>query len=163
MEDWVNIAGYDNYQVSSHGNVRNIRTGRVLKPSGFHKYGYQHVELRKNGVGRSIQVHRLVLGAFVGECPNGMECCHLDGNSTNNHIDNLRWGTCRENMADMVKHGTRVVVRGEAHVNAKLTNKQVIEIRNLRGTMPQCEIAKKFGISNPNLSHILSRKKWKHI
>lgn len=51
-------------------------------------------------------VHRLVLEAFVGPCPEGMECRHLDGNPANNRPGNLAWGTPRENQADSARHGT---------------------------------------------------------
>lgn len=50
-------------------------------------------------------IHRLVLEAFVGPCPDGMKALHADGNKTNNNVKNLRWGTSAENNLDIVKHG----------------------------------------------------------
>jgi len=47
----------------------------------------------------------MVLEAFVGPCPEGMECCHRDGNPANNHVGNLYWGTRSENLYDAVRHG----------------------------------------------------------
>lgn len=162
MEVWVDIAEYDNYQVSNHGNMQNKKTGRVLRPASD-KYGHQQVRLSKNGLGRNMRVHRLVLYAFVGECPVGMECRHLDGDATNNHISNLRWGTPLENVADMIMHGTHVDNRGEAHGRSRLTEEQVIEIRNLGGTLSRLDIAKRFGVHQVHIGHIQNRKRWKHI
>jgi hypothetical protein len=51
-------------------------------------------------------VHRLVLKAFVGPCPEGMEGCHWDGDACNNKLDNLRWATHAENVEDSIRHGT---------------------------------------------------------
>jgi hypothetical protein len=85
------------------GGVDKRRLGewRRLKPTPQRR-GHLAIWL-----GRDDQrfVHRLVLQAFVGPCPEGMECRHLDGNSANNRLENLAWGTCSENSADMVKHG----------------------------------------------------------
>src|SRR5699024_6464865 len=50
-------------------------------------------------------VHRLVLEAFVGPCPDGMEACHWDDDKTNNHVSNLRWATQSDNMHDRVRNG----------------------------------------------------------
>ncbi len=58
------------------------------------------------GTKKQVYVHQLVLGAFVGPCPIGMECRHLDGNPSNNFLSNLRWGTHLENMEDMRRHGS---------------------------------------------------------
>lgn len=52
-------------------------------------------------------VHRLVLEAFVGPCPPGMECRHFpDRDPTNNRLDNLSWATRKQNMEDKASHGT---------------------------------------------------------
>jgi hypothetical protein len=58
----------------------------------------------KTAGGVRRQVHRLVLEAFVGPCPDGMECCHEDGDSTNNRVDNLRWDTHEANVRERLEH-----------------------------------------------------------
>jgi hypothetical protein len=55
--------------------------------------------------GRNARIHTLVLEAFAGPRPEGMEGCHNDGNPTNNHIDNLRWDTRSANNQDTLRHG----------------------------------------------------------
>ncbi len=59
---------------------------------------YNGVKLKK------FWVHRLVLIAFVGDCPPGKECCHNDGDATNNRVENLRWDTRSANMKDRFTH-----------------------------------------------------------
>lgn len=59
-------------------------------------------------------IHLLVLEAFAGSRPDGMEALHIDGNKINNNTDNLRWGTSSENNRDIVRHGR--------HVNARKTH-----------------------------------------
>ena len=102
------------YEVSSLGRVRSVdrvdsagatRKGRVLR-SGDQLTGHQVVHLSRASQVTTRTVHRLVLEAFVGPRPEGMEACHWDGNPRNNRRDNLRWGTRSSNRQDAVRHGT---------------------------------------------------------
>lgn len=81
-----------NYEVSNLGNVRNIKTGRVLKPAK-HGLGYLHVVLCKNGKHKTITVHRLVAETFIPNPDNLPEVNHKDEDKTNNCIENLEWCT----------------------------------------------------------------------
>ena len=116
-EEWKPIPGYEGYEVSNHGRVRSLdrtihrkdgRTrrlnGKLLKPAK-NKGGYLTVGLWKDGKEKKKLIHRLVLEAFIGERPEGMETLHADGAPSNNKVNNLRWGTSRDNKADMVRHG----------------------------------------------------------
>lgn len=101
MEEWRAIPGFDNYEASSEGRVKNSKTGRVLRPAIQHKAKscqYHSVSLRSNGKSYHKRVHQLVLLAFVGPCPKGMETCHADGDGLNNHVGNLRYDTHYNNM-----------------------------------------------------------------
>jgi len=94
-EIYANIVGFPNYQVSTFGFVKNIRTGRVLKPSI--RNGYLQVNLRNDGDTSSKNVHKIVAVAFL-ENPANKRCVdHQDRCKTNNHISNLRWATHTEN------------------------------------------------------------------
>ena len=104
-EEWKPIPGYEDlYQVSNTGKVKRLPKGKLLKP-WKDKGGYPSVKLCKGGKRKFRYVHRLVLEAFVGECPDGMECLHADGNPANNKIENLIWGSHSENILDTVRHG----------------------------------------------------------
>lgn len=74
-----------------------------------HEAGYLLVAVKVDGKQRRFRVHRLVLEAFVGPCPDGKECCHRDGDPTNNSLGNLYWGTHGQNMNDQVRHGTHTL------------------------------------------------------
>jgi hypothetical protein len=114
------------YSISNTGEVRSDlrviersdgKTQRVyprnLKPAADRK-GYLYVNLWRDNIGATCYIHQLVLRAFVGPCPDGQEIRHLDGNSMNNRLDNLQYGTRSENFLDTVRHGT--------HRNAKKTH-----------------------------------------
>lgn len=116
METWKDITGYDGrYSVSSYGRVRsNARLSdkrgqrmpeRILKPV-YYSAGYPAVTLTKDGKQRRIAIHILVCTAFHGARPTPEhEVCHWDDVKTNNHADNLRWGTRADNAADMARNG----------------------------------------------------------
>ena len=102
-EEWRDIDGHEGlYQVSNAGKVKSLRSGKILKTYSD-KWGYRRIDLGRRE--RGLSVHRLVLEAFVGPCPPGMECCHNDGDNTNNRVENLRWDTKRSNRQDRNKHG----------------------------------------------------------
>ena len=77
------------------GQVRNYR-GKFLQPVS-HLSGYLTVACCVGGTMTKTYLHRLVLETFVGPCPSGEECSHLDGNKTNNCLENLKWSTRAEN------------------------------------------------------------------
>lgn len=115
--EWRPIPGFEGrYEVSNFGGIRSVdvvvqrRTtpythkGRLLSQDSK-KYGHRYVVLKVNGKKTHYYVHRAVLEAFAGPCPEGMECRHLDGDAANNSVENLRWGTPAENRADVIRHG----------------------------------------------------------
>jgi hypothetical protein len=119
-EVWRPVRGYEGkYEVSDLGRVRSIaRTvqtstgqrryaGRILSP-GTRTGGHHFVILPARRIGfprRNAAIHQLVLEAFVGARPPGMEACHADDNKANNRLSNLRWDTRRENTLDRVRNG----------------------------------------------------------
>lgn len=123
-EEWRPVVGYEGlYEVSNLGRVRSLEryvirhgglaSGRPLKIHGRIRklieqppWGYPVVSLSKDGVPTKDYVHRLVLGAFVGPCPEGEEVRHLDGNQRNPKLTNLAYGTSSENRLDTIRHGT---------------------------------------------------------
>jgi hypothetical protein len=119
------------YQVSDGGQVRSVEreltdkrgrtcryTGRVLKPNDVG--GYAMVRFSKNNTFEDHRVHTLVLLAFRGDQPAGMQCRHLNGNSWDNRLENLCYGTISENTYDQVRHGTHQAARKTHCLNGHL-------------------------------------------
>lgn len=172
-ESWKDVPGYEGkYQVSDIGRVRSIartRRGkgncirqvpaRVLLGTVSPVTGYVVVGLYRDAVQRQYGVHQLVLMAFVGPCPEGMEGCHFpDSTRTNNNLSNLRWDTHANNNRD------REYAKGEHHHAAKLTPHQIISIRNeYAGGAVQVYLASKYNVTQSQISAIVKRKTWKHI
>lgn len=101
-EVWKDIKGYDNYEVSTEGQVRNKKTGLILKPR-VNRGGYLSVVLYSNGKAISKYIHRLVAEAFIPNPENKPEVNHIDEDKTNNRVENLNWMTGKEN----INYGTR--------------------------------------------------------
>lgn len=161
-EFYVNVPGFVNYRVSASGDVEsNWRGGwKVLKACPDPK-GRLRVNLIRDKR-YTVRVYRIVLEAFIGPCPEGMEACHKDGDSNNNILSNLRWDTRKNNHLDKVKHGTDP--RGERNPNAKLSDEDVVDIRAKRASgVPRKVVAKEYGIDEHHVKQISGRKCWKHI
>lgn len=166
------VPEFPNYRVGNDGSVWRYWPGgerkpprwKIMRPKVCKKTGYHQVTLCKGNVKHSRRVHGLVLESFVGPRPTGMMCRHFpDGNRTNNRLSNLQWGTYVENQADRVSHGTDS--RGVKHPSVKLTEQQVIEIR--QSFMPRVitygVLAKRYGVTKWHIADILLRKCWTHI
>ena len=90
------IQGFDNYEISTFGNVRNKTTGRILKES-LTGIGYYKVSLCLNGNKCNSKIHRLVAMAFIDNPDDKPFVDHIDNDKLNNHISNLRWCSNSEN------------------------------------------------------------------
>lgn len=135
---------------------------RPIKPGRVGPYSYLHVSLRRDGKTHQYYVHHLVLAAFVGPKPPGMECLHRDGNPGNNGLGNLRWGTSAENSEDTVRMGRQTF--GELVPQSKITDEIALDIFRLRnGGCTHREIAKFHGISRSIVGAVLRKETWKHV
>jgi hypothetical protein len=143
MEVWLPIIGWEGfYEVSNLGNVRSVDrvvsylcagrpvnrkiAGQPMKtvPDGD---GYRILALQRDSRAHTVYVHAIVLETFIGPCPEGMQCRHLNGNKTDNRLENLQWGTPLQNAEDRDRHGTHS--RGEKHHKARLSDAEVSDLR----------------------------------
>lgn len=173
-EIWKDVIGYKGlYQISDYGRVKSFyhykgTNERILTPSKM-KAGHLQVNLCKNKIKKHHLVHRLVMRAFVGLCPNGMECCHNDGNPKNNHIYNLRYDTHRSNQNDMKIHGIscarKNLPKGSINGFSKLIEDDVIKINILlrKKRLTQRQIAGIFNVSRSTITLINNNKTWRHV
>jgi hypothetical protein len=100
---WLPIPGFDGYLVSDTGLILGKRRKLLALWPG--KAGYLQIGLMCGKERRHFRVHQLVMLAFVGPCPEGMEIRHLDGNPANCALSNLAYGTSAENTQDQIRHG----------------------------------------------------------
>jgi len=110
QEIWKDIPNYEGmYQVSNLGRVKSLKRSKevVLKLMDDTK-GYLCLSLYKDGVKRTRKVHRLVAEAFLGHKPNGMKLVvdHIDHDTKNNKVSNLRVVTQRQNASHLKKNGS---------------------------------------------------------
>ncbi len=175
-ERWLPIPDWEGYEVSDMGRVRSWKhriTGRgrgagwevdVSRPPNVLSVGiddgYLAVALsEKPHRVKRAKIHLLVIRAFRGEAPEGMQCAHGDGDRSNARLSNLRWTTAVENLSDRVKHGTHPA--GSKNPRAKLTARKVANIRaaHAAGKRPK-ELAKRYRVHPNTIWHITSKRQW---
>lgn len=157
VERWLPVVGYKGrYEVSNMGRVRSLLGKsipvRVLKHTNRPGY-YPVVNLMSfSHRARSQLVHRLVLTAFVGSAPRGMECSHKNGNRRDCRLSNIEWATRKDNQAMKRLHGTN---------GKKLTEQRVFLIRELakEGCLPR-NIAPLFCITEGTVRAVINNKIW---
>ncbi len=161
------------YGINKNGELFSKRTrGNLDKISpkwknlkvSMKSCGYLATVFRRNTKRITVYVHRLTALAFIPNMENKPLVCHKNGKATDNRVENLYWGTQKENMADRKLHGTDgLSPKGEKHYHAKLKNKEVEEIRRLlvNGAMSQRQIAEIYHVSQSTIYHIKSNKIWK--
>lgn len=172
---WLPVVGYEgSYEVSESGEVRSVER-TVVRGNGTvqevaekvltkhpDRRGYHLVSLTRNHKAVHRRVHRLVLEAFVGPCPEGHEGLHGDGDMHNNHRSNLRWGTRTENVHDSMRHGTLPV--GENAAAAKVTERDVQAIRAAHSAGASIRgLSKKYELALSTTQAIVHRRSWKHV
>ena len=105
-EYWRTIPSFPVYSASNYGRIRNDGTGRIM-----HLYmntrGYLTLSLRKDNKQVQQMVHRLVAESFLGGPHPDLDVNHIDGDKTNNCIENLEWCTRLENVRHAVRTGLR--------------------------------------------------------
>lgn len=106
MPEFMPVVGYEGlYEVGRDGSVWSLnynRTGqrKELRPAPFNKLGHLLVVLYKDGKMKARPVHQLVLGAYLPKPSPELVVMHIDSVPTNNRLENLAWGTCKENNND---------------------------------------------------------------
>jgi hypothetical protein len=161
---WSNHPDFPDYLVGYHGEVLSLRgkKPKILKASSGVRYPAYTLR-GADGKFRCITIHSLVASVWIGERPDGMECCHNDGDRKNADASNLRWDTPVNNNKDKIAHGTHRA--GEKINFSKLNEHAVVAIRKMwrDGIVPRRKIAKKFNVSYSCVAMVASGATWSHI
>lgn len=175
-EQWKAVVGYEGrYEVSDFGRVRSLAHTGNAKHGSFRtvagkvlsllnrKGGYTGVTLHKDNVQKSRPVHILVADSFIGGRVEGSIVLHWNDIPSDNRVENLRYGTQKDNCYDKERNGNKIM--GERHVLAKLNANDVIEIRRIYadGEETQKALAEKFGVCSTKIFQIIHRQSWAHI
>lgn len=169
MEIWKDIEGYEGlYRVSSIGRI--MSSHRNKKGEGWQflcgytdTKGYQRIGLYKNGLTINQKIHRLVARAFIPNPENKAEVNHKDSDKQNNDVENLEWATLVENMKHAYDNGLIPAMIGRRNGRSKITEADVIIIRQMALTMDYKDIKKHFPINEATVHKIIKNKLWNHV
>lgn len=183
MENWKSIPGYEGYyEASDLGRIRSIdrivphgrhgtckQKSKILKPA-FDDHKYLRVALSMGDVSRTYTVHRLIALTFLGERPERNEINHKSGIKADNSVDNLEYCTRSENVQHSFDNGLQKPMPGSLNGNSKLTEREVLEIREHVKTFSgryygRDQLAKKYGVSSAHIKDIVSGRRgaWSHV
>ena len=152
------------YEISSLGRVRNIKTKRILR-EGKDKGNYSIICLTKNSKHKTYYIHRLVAIAFIDNKKNLKQINHIDGNKSNNNVENLEWITCSDNLKHAYKNGLKKIPEKQKEFIAnqgKRLRKIVLQYDKERNFIKKWDSAREIerclGINNAAISHCCTGK-----
>lgn len=161
---WKTIEEYPQYEVSSEGQVR--RNAKILKPQ-LNSKGYYRINICVDSKISKPLLHRLVAKAFIPNPENKPQVNHINGDKTDNRVENLEWVTNSENLLHGRRLGLIKSPCGEDSPNAKLTEEQVrmIKQRYVKGSRQDgaAQIARELGVGIDIILAIVKGRKWKHV
>ena len=147
-----NIKGFPLYHVTKDGKVYNIRRNREVTIHPHYRTGRNIVHLYSNGKRYNLKVYRLVAEAYIPNPENKPCVCHKDNNRTNNRVENLYWGTYKENTQQCIQDG-RFKPGGRDILDEFSINCLLYEY-NLG--KPRSILKKKFGVSDSSITRIIN-------
>lgn len=158
---WIDIENHPNYQINELGQVKKKSSNKILIPF-ITTNGY----LRIRFDGKAYQVHKLIALHFIPNTNDYQEINHIDNDKLNNNIDNLEWCTREHNMQHCVKSGRSNIldicgIKGVKNPNSKLSNEQVLEIKNrLQQGESTTSICKDYNVSSTVILNIRKGKSY---
>ena len=165
QEEWRDVLNYEGtYKISNLGRRKN-KLGKICRQRI--KKEYNTARLCKNNIYQEFLTHRLVAMAFIPNPENKPEVNHKDENGTKwyNVVWNLEWATKSENAIHRHKNGLQKPIVGSDSNFAKLTEKQVLEIKELysSGKYSQTKISEIYNVRQTCVSKIINGQRWKHL
>lgn len=151
------------YRIDKEGNVWTPYRGWSIMSHSITDKGYHRVGLMIGKQRKFFQVHRLVLEAFnPKEGSDKLQVNHIDGDKSNNNLNNLEWCNGSHNMQHSYDKQIHIPPYGEKAGGNILTQQQVLEICELiqSGTDSYAQIGKKYGVSKTAIFDIKRKKSW---
>ena len=156
-EIFVDVRGYEGlYKCSNLGRFFSVKSNKFIKGYVHKTKPYIRIHLWKGGKDRNFSnAGSVILDSFQHKPQderNQYQCAHVDGNPKNNHLSNLSWVTCKENISHKREHGTQV---------KKLNESQVINIKKMiQNGLKNQEICTLFNVTPSCISAIKTKKSW---
>lgn len=176
MEEWKQIQDLpvDFYYVSSEGRIKTVdhidcigrhKKGHIVRQS-FDRYGYKRLvfHLVVDGKERFCNklIHQLVATAFIPNPKGYKQVNHIDGNKEHNNVGNLEWCNAKQNIRHSIATGLRKT--GENTKQARFTNAEVLEIRNmLANGISQAQIARFYNCPYSTIKNIARKRCWNYL
>lgn len=156
------IPGYNGlYSINESGKIFSIKSNIIMKTHPDTKRDYQKVTLTKDGIRKTLMIHRLVAITFIVNSENKATVNHKDGNNQNNHVSNLEWMTNAEN----IRHSFTGGFRKKENMGNKLgktyaISKELLEkcIQEVSNGLSIRKTAKKFGVNRGTLTYQIKNK-----
>jgi DNA-directed RNA polymerase specialized sigma24 family protein len=162
--EYREVVHSSSYRVGDDGSLWSQKSGEWKRLKGYvAPDGYVRVILSHEGRLIHKPLHHLILEAFVGPRPHGMEACHdPDPDRSNNRLSNLRWDTRRANTDDKMRLGRQA--KGEENGISRLSARAVLEMRALAESgVSNADIAKRFDCNYRTVSLIVTGMSWRHV
>jgi hypothetical protein len=164
MEIWKDIKDFNGYQVSDLGRVRSFwNNARRLKEiptirKAILKNRYYQIVLKKDGNAHAKYVQRLVAEAFIPNPNNYPTVDHIDRNSENNKVKNLRWATYQ------MQTDNSNIPFGERTGSSKLKDCDILQIKKLVASgVKRKDVAEKYKVGKTTINKVVSGSNWSHI
>lgn len=158
----------DYYLISDQGEILGVKTHHIRKQSVSSK-GYMicviSLGCRKRKI--CVRVHKAVAETFIPNPENKPEVNHLDGNKSNNSVNNLEWISSKGNTAHSVEIGLRHPIIGEKNGSSKLSATDVVWARSVY--TPRSKeyglraLSRRFGVDHSTMKSALSGNTWNNI
>ena len=165
----INIDGLNKeYLINENGDIFDIKENKLRKQTVSER-GYLKVSFYVNGKYKKFFIHRLVMIHFnpIDNMEN-LQVNHINGDKSDNRIENLEWVTPSQNTRHANKKGKghQMSQNGESNSMSKLTTEQVIEIikeTNKPNRRTDQKISEDYGVTRKTISNIRNNITWKHI
>ena len=159
---------FEKFEVSTDGKIRNAKTQKVYK-TFVNKEGYEQVcvSLGHTDKKKVFKIHRAIAETFISNPENKPEVNHKDGDKLNNHVWNLVWMTSSENTRHAYENGLASARRGVDHPLAKLTEEDILYIREnyipYDSVYGARALGRKFGVNKNSIRDIVSGKSYVNV